>query len=107
MEGLVNNHTVVQFYVKRAEFDLLSLFTVGAAILYAITPMAVIQQRSLGINKVYTVLNESCVTPSNVTCIDIEASVTEWQGLLVEIITTLVLVLIVLNLTDPAAEQYW
>ena len=93
--------------MKRAEFDLLSLFTVGAAILYAITPMAVIQQRSLGINKVYTVLNESCVTPSNVTCIDIEASVTEWQGLLVEIITTLVLVLIVLNLTDPAAEQYW
>ena len=41
------------------------------------------------------------------SCIDLTASVTESQGLIIEIITTFALVLIVLNLTDPGAEQYW
>ena len=89
----------------------------GAAILYGVTPTKILQgPRTLAINKVFTVLNDSCdamgfsdianETTTN-SCIDLTASVTESQGLIIEIISTFALVLIVLNLTDPGAEQYW
>ena len=91
----------------------------GAAILYGVTPTKILQgPRTLAINKVFTVLNDSCnstamdfsdianETTTN-SCIDLTASVTETQGLIIEIVTTFALVLIVLNLTDPGAEQYW
>ena len=87
--------------------------------MYGVTPTNIIQgPRTLAINKVFTVLNDSCnstamdfsdianETTTN-SCIDLTASVTESQGLIIEIITTFALVLIVLNLTDPGAEQYW
>ena len=73
----------------------------GAAILYGVTPTKILEGRTLAINKVFTVANETTNT------IDLTASVTESQGLVIEIITTFALVLIVLNLTDPGAEQYW
>ena len=86
--------------------------------MYGVTPTKILQgPRTLAINKVFTVLNDSCgamdfsdianETSTTNSCIDLTASVTESQGLAIEIITTFALVLIVLNLTDPGAEQYW
>ena len=86
-----------------------SNFSVGAGILYQITPDSYVQSHQLGSNGLFTMLNATCDNQANNTslCIDENLSVTPFQGLIIEHIGTLILTMTVLSITDSRAEQYW
>ena len=105
MEQLVKFLNSLQFDEKNQN----SNFSVGAGILYQITPDSYVQSHQLGSNGLFTMLNATCDNQANDTslCIDENLSVTPFQGLIIEHIGTLILTMTVLSITDSRAEQYW
>jgi glycerol uptake facilitator-like aquaporin len=89
----------------------------GAGILYGLTPEQYAQDRKLGTNQLWTPLvnssmcqddlNGSLIIENNCNGGLTQQNVTIAQGFGIELITTFVLVLVVLSLTDPNAEKSW
>ena len=80
----------------------------GAFLLHMLVPDV---SHNYGVNLLTMKFNETCDPDLFVNdtwaCLDSSKSVYPLQGYFIEMFATLVLVLVVLSLTDPGAEQYW
>ena len=81
----------------------------GAFVLHDNAPEHLASSRNLGMNQLFTKINETCEDPelaNGTLCIDELSSVSILQGLTLEHIATVIFVQVVLTVTE-APDRYW